>query len=367
MNELPLQGNLAETPLPQLLFSIWHKEKTGLLRITKEKIEKKLYFKKRNIVGELASFSEKDFLKMLIKKKMLNSSQLKKCRLFARQNKITVIKSLTEFALFSPLHLWQLMQTFFKEDFFSLFDWTDAEFYFESEDIPYESQILQESEIPNLILQGIRQMKNREVFEIHLPPEDESLKILFPFYIDQIRFEPHEKYLLKLIENAPNLKIIYDLSEIGKGETKRTIFAFLSLGIISTSHENKRVNYAHEFLTDELDKILESFNSKCSYIYKYISKEIGPAAMSVLNKCLDDIKPQLSPPLQTLELRPDGRIEMKPTLRMNINLSSDKKWKNFLKDLDEILAAEVLAVKRTLGTGHETALIENLEKMGDLS
>jgi hypothetical protein len=35
--------------------------------------------------------------------------------------------------------------------------------------------------------------------------------------------------------------------------------------------------------------------------------------------------------------------------------------------MDEILVAEVLAVKRTLGPEHESTLVKNLEKIGDLS
>jgi len=366
MNEFPLQGNLSALPFSQLLFCIWQQEKTGLLRIKKEKKVKRLYFKNGNIVGELESLSEKDFLKLLTKKKILNAAQLKKCRTFSRENKITVIKSLTELNILSPSRLWELMEAYFKNDAFSLFDLPKAKYLFEAEDISYEPQILRHSQTLNLILQGIRRMKNQELIESHIPDEDETIEILFPVYLDQIDFEPHEKYLLKLIENTTSLKNIHKFSAIGKGETQRLIFTLISLGIISIPHKKECTTSAHEFLPEELDRIMEAFNSQCSYIYKYISKEIGPAARSVLSKCLDDLKPNLSPPFQALELRPDGSIEMKPSVKTHINASSNERWKNFLKSLDEILAAEVLAVKKTLGTAHETALIENLEKTGDL-
>jgi len=365
MKENLLRGNLADTPFPKVLFQIWQEKNSGYLRIKKGKIEKKICFINGSIAGDLASFPVNDFLKALVKNKIINSNQIKKYQNYARQNKASIIKSLIELEFFSPAHLWQLMADFFKKDLFSLFDWSKAEYYFESENVPGKSQILKENQTFNLILQGIRQMKNYGLIEAHLPAESERIELLFPYYFNEIIFEPHEKYLLGLMEDTKSLKKIYDSSETGKRETQKFIFASLSLGIVDFPQKKEKDSY--EFSSEELEKILAAFNSKCSYIYKYISKEIGPVALNVLSKCLDDIKPQLDPSFQDLELRPDGKIEVKSILKMNFNLSNEKKWKNLLYNLDEILAAEILAVKRTLGNAHETVLIENLEKIGDLS
>jgi hypothetical protein len=65
-------------------------------------------------------------------------------------------------------------------------------------------------------------------------------------------------------------------------------------------------------------------------------------------------------------VKPDGRIELRTLLRKNLGVSSDDGKRSLLRSFDEILAAEVLAVKRTLGNGHESALVKGLERMGDL-
>lgn len=367
MEESQLQGNFTTTPLPQVLFLIWRTEKTGSLIIKREKIHKILHFKKGNIVGELASFSENEFLKSLVEKNCIDSSRLEKCKRYASKNKVSLIKSLIELTIFSPPHLWQLMEEFFKEDFFSLFNFEKAEYYFKADNIPYESQLLRENQTLNLIINGIRQMKNYDLVETYLPSDREILENLSPFYLHQINLEPYEKYVLTLIDNSNSLKVIYDLSEIGKRETQKLIFAFLILGIVSLSQKKEKRKYSSEFSPEEFDRILAAFNTKFSYIYKYISKEIGPVALNTLHKCLNDIKPHLGPSFQGLELRPDGAIMIKSFLRMNINLPSDERWKNLIHGLNEILAAEVLTVKRTLGNAHEAALVENLEKIGELT
>jgi hypothetical protein len=38
-----------------------------------------------------------------------------------------------------------------------------------------------------------------------------------------------------------------------------------------------------------------------------------------------------------------------------------------LRSMDEVLAAEVLVVKRTLGPDHESTLVRSLEKVGETS
>ena len=56
---------------------------------------------------------------------------------------------------------------------------------------------------------------------------------------------------------------------------------------------------------------------------------------------------------------------MDSLLKAKISLFSEEDRKVLLRDLNEILAAEVLAVKKTLGNEHESALIENLKEQGN--
>ena len=52
-------------------------------------------------------------------------------------------------------------------------------------------------------------------------------------------------------------------------------------------------------------------------------------------------------------------------LRVNANIVGDECRRSMLQSMDEILAAEVLIVKRTLGPAHESALVRSLEKVGE--
>ena len=366
MEKSPLEGDFKATPLPQVLFLIWRTEKTGILTINKEKTSKKFYFKKGNIVGEFASLQEGDFFKSLIKKKICNSDKIAECMSNSSKNKTSAIKSLSELNLVPPLSLWKYLEEFIKEDLFSLFDFPTADFSFKTENIAYESQILRDNQTINLILQGIRQMKNYDFIKNCLPLESEKLEILTPAYFNDIDLEPYEKFILNLIDRSKSLKDIYELSQSGKKDTQKCIFSFLMLGITSFQPKQKEEKHFIEFSPEEYDKIMRAFNKRLSYIYKYTSKEIGPVAFNTLKKTLEDIKFYLGPSFQTLELRPDGTISVKSFMKENINRSSDERWNNLIDGLNEILAAEVLTVKRTLGNTHEAVLVDSLKKMGDI-
>ena len=50
---------------------------------------------------------------------------------------------------------------------------------------------------------------------------------------------------------------------------------------------------------------------------------------------------------------------------MNANIVGDECRRSLLRSMDEILAAEVLVVKRTLGPDQESAVVKSLEKLGE--
>jgi len=364
MKENSLRGSLAQIPLPQLLFHIRQKEMSGRLAIQREKDEKDLYFEKGNLILERSSFPEEDFLKTLVRKKILTSLEQTGCENHALQNKVSIPKALIECGLLSPSYLWKLMEAYFKADVFALFDRAEGSFVFYSESPPASHHRLAVIETRNFILQGIRQMQNSALLEAWLPPEEEFFQIFWPPYLNSLNFEPHEKYLLQVIDKR-NLKEIYNSSEIGKKETQKAIFAFLCLGIIEASCGKLDLKVSPELSPSELERILSSFNEKCSYIFKYISKELGPVATNVLEKTLEEIRSHLSPLFQNIELNPDGTLETKSILKKNTHLPSPEDQTNLLRDLNEILAAEVLTVKKTMGNEHESALVKNLEKIGE--
>jgi hypothetical protein len=365
MHKFQSQGTLAENPLPELLMSLWQSKSSGYLHIKKHTEEKKIGFRRGIIVVERESFNEKDFLASLVGKGILDPSGLKRCLEFAKLNKTSFIAALIDLRGFSPAALWELLDNFIKEDLFFLFDWSFGDYVFDSEHTPHLSSILFSVQPPDFVLHGIRQMKNDKLIKTYLPPETKSVQKHAPEYWDQISLNPPEEYILNAVTHNKDLMSIYAASVLGKRETQKIIFAFLSLGILSPALSKTPKGIIHGFSSAELERILDSFNAKCSYISKYISKKLGPVAMNVIEKCIEDVRPNLSPFFQNIRLGAEGKFEVSSLLESNASFKDEEGKNSFLKSLNEILAAEVLAVKRALGDEHESALVKNLEKIGE--
>jgi hypothetical protein len=365
MEELPPRGNLSETPLASLLYQIWQKEKTGCLRLKDGERAASLYFEKGNPVIERGSFPEKEFLKDLFENNCLDLRALEQCEAHCQKNQVSGIRALVELEILSPFRLWGLIEDFWKEITFPLFDWPRGEFIFESVPVPREGQLVRGISAAMFILEGVRRMQDDVLIRSFLPPEAETIQALSPFYLDELTLGPHEKYLLGLVDGSRSLKTIQLTSELGNSASVKILFSLLSLGIIGTAQQKNRNKAGAEPPPVDVHRVFEAFNEKISYIYKYMSKELGPLALNILDKSLDEVRARLDPLFQNTELNLEGKIQLTLS-RANFQVTGEESRKSFFRTLDEILTAEVLAVKKTLGPDHESVLVKNLEKIGEL-
>ncbi len=359
------RGNLAYTPLPQLLLRIWEKKRTGLLRLQKEDTARILSFSRGDLALTDISFPAEEFQAKLIEAEILSEEEVEATRAYALEKNISFMRGLIEREILSPPRVWELLAGFWLESLFPLFDWPDGEYAFDSGAELSAPHILMTVASLEFILQGIRRMANSSLIEASLPAESESLQILSPGHVGLLRLAAHERYLLNLLRHSPRLQDLYAKSQLGKKETQKALFSLVQLGLAGFRQPRNTFKPASELTSGEAEKIWADFNDKCSSIYKYISKEIGPVALNVLEKALEEVKPRLGPPLHGLELRADGRIELKPVSFLSLNFSNPESRKAIIQVLNEILVAEVLAVKKTLGDDHEAALVRNLERIGD--
>jgi hypothetical protein len=366
MKEILFSGSLAEMPFPQLLFKIWQNERSGCLRLQKGPEERSLYFDKGHIVVENETFSDKDFLAALVKKKVIEPDEAEECERFAGAHSASLIRALSELGLISPQLLWKLIESFFARQLFSLFDLPRGDFAFEPGDQVQDHHRFGLIQTHAFILQGVRRMQNSWIMEQFLPAEDQAIQVSAPYFLHLLNLEAHEKYALQILSSSASLKSFYDRCELGRKEGQKILFAFFNLGIASVVDKNQKAKTTAECFAFDPGKIQASFDEKCATIYKYVSKELGLVAQNVLNKCLEEIRPSLGPLFQKMQLLPDGRIEVDAAVKMSVNHLAEDLFKNLVKGYEEILMAEVLAVKKSLGNVHESALVKNLEKVGCL-
>jgi len=364
MDAAPFDGSLAETPFPRVLFEIWTRERSGRLGLRRDDEERLLFFEKGRLCLARESFSEGNFLNALVRKKVLLAEQAESAERLAALKGVSLVKALGELGFLSPVPLWNLLEGYFVRQLFVLFDWEEGAFDFDpAPTLPAEARfgLL---EVHDLILQGIRQMQNEGLIDRILPALDDPVRVSAPYFLHLLDLEPHERYALNLIGDVPNLRNFLDRSAMGSRENRKALYAFVCLGVLGLPVPEIGTRPAAGSRAPEPDRWLEALNEKCASVFKYVSKEAGPVAHSILGKALEEIRPGLGPMFQKLALLADGRIEIDPALRLGAGRLSAEMTRKLQRGFDEILMAEVLAVRKSLGPSHETTVVRNLEKVG---
>jgi len=366
MDENSLHGNLSEIPFAEVLHRIWQREGSGYLSLQSESGPRILSFDRGRAALDADSFPGRQFLRFLSERGILDPDGAAESENHAETNTLSPLKALLELGRLDPSALWRQMADYLRAEILPLFDLECAAFAFHAARPAPELRILLTLSVPGLVLEGIRRMKNQRIIEANLPPEEASLQVLSPCPVDPDLLGPHEQYVLKAVNHNMRLDDLYVASELGKKESQRVVFSLLVMGIVGPCQIRAPGKpLPGDAAAPDFDKIIAAFNDRYACIFKYVSKELGPVALSVLGKSLDEVRPRLGPLFQTAELRGDGRIDFRPVSKPGFNSLKGEQGKALTGSLNEILAAEVLTVKKTLGNSHESSLVRNLEKIGE--
>lgn len=365
MEQIWMHGKLEENHFSQILRHIWKAEGSGRLEVKNEASDKRAAFHKGHLVIIKDLLDEEAFFESLHKKNVLKTSDMERSISHAKDKNTSLLKTLIELAILAPDQLWASLEDYQRLDLLPLFDWEQGEYFFDTETPIHENKILHRIPTPGFIYEGIRHMQNETLLKSLAPDESKTVERGFPDSPENITLSAPERYVLSLINKPQGLKHIYRMSELGYRETQRIILALINLDFLGYTQRSKSDRKSVEIPKSEIYRILELFNEKCSFIFKYISKEIGPVALNILEKCLEDTKPSLSPIFEKARLGPDGKVETNSILKGCISLSREEFKIQVLNGLNDILVAEVLAVKRTLGNEHESSLVQHLKKIGE--
>ncbi|MCX7973163.1 MAG: DUF4388 domain-containing protein [Candidatus Aminicenantes bacterium] len=361
---LPLFGRLNSSPWPRLLFQLWQKRISGYLELRLANQKFHFWFSHGNLLV-MANSLPLTFLQTFSPlNKKFDQAILNQAIDQAKEKGEPVIRFLSENTKLNPEEVLNWYLCAWKEWFYEFFDLNQGEYFFESL-TPDESSIYAEIFTPEIILEGIRQMKNFDLITGYLPDEKETFQIALSSSLSALSLTPAEKYFLRLISTGKTLAEIYGHYHLGRRQGQRALFTFLVLEIIIPSSNQTSSRASETSSWKQLDRILSAFSEKCLFIFRFMSKEIGPIAWHVLQKSIEDVRPYLSPTMAQINLLEDGRLELPPSEKLVWFYLQKNFRQTLIRDLNEILMAQILAVKRTLGSALEATLIENLEKIGN--
>jgi hypothetical protein len=353
------KGRLAELPLPEILQHLRQTQGTGVLSLVSGGARKALYVKAGRVVFATSNLPNDRLGEILLREGKITveeyEASIKAITKGKRQGKVLV-----EMGALSPKDLWDGVQFQVQEVVYSLFQWEDGQFDFEASSLPEKERITVDLDIMDLILAGIRKVDASGPVQGRYP---EGHLVLERVTGETPRgLELYESHVLNLVDGERSVLEVCRDSEIGDNETLKVLYALLATAILRV--KGKKVHTLDQDFVpeDTIWSVLNSFNQMYGHIFRYMVREVGPIAENVLEKYMGALREQRKDVFAGVKLQKDGTLDA-ALLERNLNRFPEEERRGRLVDgLNELLYAELLAVKRTLGSDHEANIIKALRE-----
>ena len=370
-NHLPISGYLAEFDVATILARMGYQRLDGQLKISTVTFNKNLWLENGCIVFAQSSLIEDSFGSFLLRRQVIDAGGLEKSSACMETKNIRRGRALLEMGLLSAAQLWDEVSAHLRAIIFSLFPLKAGKYDIvaQPENETGNENIVLNLPVTEAILEGIRQIQDQSFIESRFQEnmaffpsakQNPSLKMLKPF----------EVHVLSMASRGSLLAEILAKSELLRFDTLKILYSLLKLGHLCDRRQPVRhptPNAACHIPTtfNSFEDILQYYNRKFEYIYRILSKEIGPVAQSILFEAITAIMELIPACFHNLEITNAGRIEAKSILKSIWYESFEEHSNEFLKGLEEILYAEIYAVKRHLGKEHEKVILQWIREPGN--
>ncbi|MCP4217970.1 MAG: DUF4388 domain-containing protein [bacterium] len=366
-------GDLREGDIFSILFHIYRNSISGLLVITTENYEKQMVFEDRKVIFAQSDLISDSFGDYLQGNRLIDEPKYREILGYMSENSKRFGRSAIELGHLDYDQIWHMIPEHLKSIVYSFFTMTSGKYQVVEDYEKNVENIVLDIDIVDLILMGIREFKSEEFLRQRFA----SIKYLYVSnakLLTRMSLKPYELHVFDLVKRDSKLEDIIKRSELLEVDTLKLLYLFLTLDIISVKRQATREiksdawipprNVVGSTTFTSFDEALRHYNLKYEFIYKTLCKEIGPIALSLLFKSIEDIIDNLPPYLQKAQLNSDGKLEVESILKALWYHDYEKHVGAFLRGLEEILYTEMYAVKRHLGTEYEQQVLKWINAAG---
>lgn len=253
------EGNIKTVPLPRVLHSLSMGQMTGILTFTFGGIEKKVYFSHGMIVFATSNVQSEFLGDILRDRKVITQEQLDKAREIYedRDGLMRIGEILVEMNIIDEKNLVGYVRMQVSNNLYSLFDTDDAMFFFNEEDFPQES-IQINLTVGDLIVTGIRGMKQREILERWLPDKNLYLRQSNDPYIrfQKIRLSADEKKIYQSITGEQTIEDVLKIQNFQKMDVLAGLCGLIYSGLLELDETSQNDLDLQSVLGSELEEII---------------------------------------------------------------------------------------------------------------
>ncbi len=352
-----LRGTLARLALPELLRELQSAAATGILSLSEGGARKALYLRSGRVVFATSNQTSDRLGEVLLREGKINQQQ-NEASARALPSGRRQGRALIELGALTPDELWSAVQTQVREIVLDVLQWDEGAFHFEESVLPEKERITVDLDVTALVLEGVRRADPNGPIRARHPDPHLVLEAATPPAPGLLH--PWEQHVLSLVDGERSVMELCHESEAGEAPTLKALYALLCTGFVRSRGRKVRALDQDFVPGDSTLAVLDSFNQMYRHVHGYMVREVGPIAENVLAKYLNNVREAHPAVLAGVSLRKDGSLNESAVERNLGRMSEEGRRAALVDALNELLYAELLAVKRTLGADHESAIVREL-------
>ncbi len=249
-------GSLHEDNLAGVVRTLYTRRDSGILQLSQGEILKRIYFLQGSIIFANSDVEEDRLGEFLVRAKKIDRSMQELATKISKNKGVRFGKTIVEFGHMSADDMLDSVIKQIQSIIYSLFLWESGHYRFKSHESPVDEDIILDLSTADIILEGIRRMKDMDAIRRGLGDlrsvlrHSENPLLLY----QKISLSQPEGFVLSRVDGTTSVAEITAISPLGEGETQRCVYGLVSAGVLELgpAHKLSAVRNKVEELEEEL-------------------------------------------------------------------------------------------------------------------
>ncbi|MDA3917973.1 MAG: DUF4388 domain-containing protein [Deltaproteobacteria bacterium] len=283
-----LQGDFEGLTLSSILQLLYNDQKTGVLTVSCDKEESKVFFEQGTIVYASASLKEARLGFLMRNDGIISAKQLQKCLALGRENKIYIGKILVDKGYISIDTLKKYNNKQVEAILYNLLFWKEGRFEYRDTKLNLKGMIVTQLNPMKLILEASRRIDELSVFKEFIPSDNLVFQMSGKVQSkEEIKLNANEWRILSLVDGTRSVHQIIKQSTYDEFAVYKIFFSMISSGLIEQKEE---VQLDDKIGEDDYSAILTVFHDIFQPITKNIVDELGNRSYSLFEESKSSLK-----------------------------------------------------------------------------
>jgi len=279
---MELKGKFDPSFLGSILQLLSNDKKSGVLKLSNNEEDVNIYLNQGVVIHASGSARETRLGRFLIRKGVIDESQLNEAIGISNQSGQALGKILINSGYITPQVLKKAIFNQTKELIFSLFLWKSGEFEYEECAVNPDGMVMTNLNIMSIVMEASRRIDEMSVISRQIPSDRCVFRVSRNARNQgEIKFKANEWHIFSLIDGKSIVRELIDNSGYDDFSAYKILYSLVSSGIIEKAGElpeaGTAVSQSHQIVISLYHNIFQS-------IRRHILSEIGNRPYTVLEK-----------------------------------------------------------------------------------